>query len=56
MAKSGCKHKTLTLEQRYSVVQELASGSKQSDLATKYGVDAATISRIKKVSRHISKV
>lgn len=41
------KLKTLTLEDRFAIVQEMKKGAKGKDLATKYEVDAATITRVK---------
>ena len=41
---------SLTLRQRYEVVQELSRGDKQVDIANKYGVDGSTITRIEKKS------
>ena len=39
---------SLTLRQRYEVVQELSRGDKQVDIAKKYGVDGSTITGIEK--------
>ena len=43
----------LSLQQRYSILLDLNNGAKQVDLAKKYNVDGATISRIRKNSADI---
>ena len=49
MSTSSKKKATLlSLQQRYTILQDLNGGAKQADLATRYNIDAATISRIRK--------
>ena len=44
---------TLTLGDRFAIVQELKKGEKGKNLAVKYKVDTATITRVKKRQHEI---